>query len=419
MTAIQVLWLALAGQLLLPGPSDLLESGYLSSWGALPMGAGSRYLIDGLPVSAAGIDRLPPWGSVEKLQVSSPLEGGLWSGGKWTFDIAGHSVPDSSYYTQVGLFQNTSDRHRYTGSLRRPLPGGVGLKVTAGREDSLRIERIGLFWRGMSAEGVAWRDEGDAYVAHLYGSPVPGTLLRASLSSPSAGDRWVEGLAEGRMRLAGAELSAGLAGALGEDSQRVEAHMLGRFPIGSVSLTARADLQGAADSIEGGGAAGILADLGPLGASAGALLPPGGDAQGVLSARYGPAEFAALLQEDLASAAIHAGGTWGLSRMDLMAGADSDDTLYAGMRVLPGVRIVNAVLRMGGRARLQGRAGGDWEVHGDAIASYSLSTFSMVLALEDLEDIQDGGSSFTYGVLWEFSDEAARPEQEEQGEGEG
>ncbi len=417
MTASILLISAISGSALLPGPADLLETLSLAEWAAVPLGAQTRTLLDGLPVSDAGLDRLPPWGAVRSMSLRSPVEGGLWSGGRWSLEFTDHGIPDSSYRTRVGLFQNTFDRHRYTGSLRRPLPWGLGMDVTAGREDSLRMERIRLKWRGLTADGLAWRQDNDAYSAWVGGSPLPGTFGRVSLTSPREGDRWPGGLLQAGLDLGAASLEAGAAGAVQEDSSRLEAHLLGRMPLGGVCLTARGDLEGPGESPDHGLAGGIATELGPVALSAGVVSPPGEGVAGVLSARAGPASLGLTVDDSVASASAGLGLEWGLSRMDVRGSADTGDSLQAEARLLPGVRIVKARLRAGGRFRARGRAGGEWDLHGDAVASYTLSTFSIVVALEDLEDLNEGGTSFTYGVLWSFSDEAKRPEREDDGEG--
>jgi hypothetical protein len=181
-----------------------------------------------------------------------------------------------------------------------------------------------------------------------------------------------------------------------------------------MSLTARGDLEGAADSVELGAAAGLGAALGPLSLSLGAVSAPGEALGGVIGAQAGPATLGVMVGEERSSAALGMGLDWGLSRIDLRCAANTDDSLEVEGRLLPGVRIINARLRAGGRLRASTGPEGEWEVQGDAIATYTLSTFSMVVALENLEDVYDDGTSFTYGVLWSFSDDVRRPERPEQ-----
>lgn len=406
----------LSSQALTPLPVDLLESASLSEWAGIPLGAGSRVLLNGLPTGPAGLDRLPPWGSVESLRAVPPLDGGLWSAGHWSLAASGHSIPDSSYRTRVGLFQNTFDRHRYTGSLRRPLPWGVGLGVTAGREDSLRMEHIRMTWRGLTLDGLAWREDRDMYSAWLGGSPAPGVFGRLTLDSPREGSRWLGGLAGWAGQVSGLRLEAGAAGHASGDSSRLEAHALARLPLGGgLTLTARGDAGGGGDSLEYGWAAGLGADIGPLRATLGAVEVLGRDPEATASAAAGPAQLGLRAWADGAAASLGVGGVWGLSRFDLTAAADTDDSLRVTARALPGVRIVNARLRGGGRLRAVHGPVDGWDLHVDALAEYRLSTFSIVAGLEDLEDVMDGGTSFTYGVLWSFTDEAARPEEPEDG----
>ena len=419
MTAALLLASLLSAGAMYPGPADLLETMSVVGWAAVPLGSEPRTLLDGLPVSDAGMDRLPPWGVLGTVELRSPVAGGLWSGGRWSLEVTDHEIPDSSYYSRVGLFQNTFDRHRYTGSLRRPLPWGMGMDVTAGREDSLRMERIRLAWRGITADGLAWREDDDAYSAWIGGSPLPGVFARASLSSPSEGNRWPGGLVQAGVDWGRARLEAGAAAAATGDSSRLEGHLLGQLPVGAVTFAARGDMDGPADDPEAGFGGGLMAALGPVELSAGVVSPPGEGLTGVLSAAAGPASLGLQADERAVTAGAGVGLDWGLTRIDLRGGVDSRDSLEAEARLLPGVRIVNARLRAGGRFRARGSTNGDWDLHGDAIASYTLSTFSIVVALEDLEDLREGGTSFTYGVLWSFTDEARRPEREGNGEGGG
>lgn len=409
----------LSAQTLSPEGADLLESSSLAGWAAVPLGAGSRALIGGLPTGPVGLDRLPPWGTVDSLSVVPPLEGGLWSGGRWSLAFSDFSIPDSSYQTRVGLFQNTFDRHRYTGSLRRPLPWGLGIGVTAGREDSLRTERIRMRWRGLEFDGMAWRERQDVYSAWVGGRPLDGTFCRLELSSPRQGSRWLGGLAQWGGELGGARLMAGAALHAADDSSRLEGHGLLRLPAAdALSLTARVDVEGSADSLEYGWGGGVGASLGPIRATFGGLARPGEDPEATASAEAGPAILGLRTDGNAVSAALGAGGSWGLSRLDLVASADTDDSVRVVARALPGVRIVNARFRAGGRFRALHSREGEWELGGDAMAEYRLSTFRIVVGLEDLQDATAGGTSFTYGVLWSFSDEAARPRDPDEG-GEG
>jgi hypothetical protein len=286
------------------------------------------------------------------------------------------------------------------------------MNVTAGREDSLRMERIRLVWRGLAADGIAWREDTDAYSAWIGGSPLAGTFGRLSLSSPREGQRWAGGLVQAGLDREGARLELGAAAAGCGDSSRLEVHTLGRLPLGRFTLVTRGDLEGPADSPDPGLAGGVMVGLGPVALSAGAVSAPGDGLEGVLSATAGPAAASIAFDDSCASAGAGLGMEWGLSRVDLAAAADTDDSLEARLRLMPGISIVNARLRAGGVLRARGLAGGDWELQGDAMAEYTLSTFSMVVALEDLDELYDGGTSFTYGVLWSFTDLVKRPERE-------
>ncbi|HRY62073.1 MAG TPA: hypothetical protein P5266_07705, partial [Candidatus Fermentibacter sp.] len=138
-------------------PLDLLETGIMLEWSELPFMAGLdvRTTVDGRPLLLCGGPGvpLPPWGSFEHLEILSPLEAGVWGGGGWTAEFSTPGIPDSSYRSSVGLLENTVGRNRYSGFLQRPLPLGMGVSASLGREDTISTQLLGLERGPLSATG--------------------------------------------------------------------------------------------------------------------------------------------------------------------------------------------------------------------------------------------------------------------------
>ncbi len=392
--------LALLGARFQPGPDDLLETGLLYWWTDLAAIEPSRILLDGMPLLLSGEAPAPPWGSFDALEILSPIESGVWGGGRWTVDLSGRDIPDSSFDSTVGLLENTVYRNRYSGGLFRPLPLGTGLGAVLSREDTLSSQYMRIERPPFSAGGIAWQAGEDGYSGHA-AMTASALDIRAGLASTSAGSRALEGLLTLEPPAGPVELAVA-AGISGWDTLGlVEGHALARMPAGRFTLVARGDLGYDGEEIDPAFTAGTLVETGGprFGLAWGGA--PGLEHHLTATADWGPAG---------ARVSLPGGGAVLGARVSLtpwlgLSALSSGDSLRFGGRLAPSIGYgARGRLRLGGRGswtRVSGED--DWDA--DILASFELLGFTLVCALEDVPD--DEARSITYGIVWSFSDSPA------------
>jgi hypothetical protein len=403
-------------------PWDLMETSSTFFWSSgTAMGGRTTLLFDGEPVVLLGDPGLPPWDSFAGVTQYNPLEGGLWSSCRWSLDFKLPEIPDSTYESKVGLLENTSGRNGYTGFLRRPLPGGLLLGLSIGREDTFSSQRVRLLLGRLDFTARLRQGDADRYMLSTGWSDGNGLRIRSGFARMYHGGRQLELF--GSMLLGSEVLSfeAGIGGSWLSDSLlHGELHVLSRMRPGVFTLTGRADLTDNDGEFNLGGAGGCMVHLGPLELQTGVYAAPGDDPALLLQADAGPATARLVLD----GKTVAAGGDLCFSVINLLAKGsftawESDSAAVAGL-LLPSVRYWNAWIRAGARCDLRWAEGVGWEGSVDILSAFTLGRFAMLFAVENVDD--DLERNWTYGISWEFTD---RPpsvdtgEEDDRGGGEG
>jgi hypothetical protein len=385
-------------------PWDIMETPWVYGWTCATAVSGTgRILFDGEPAVLAGDPGLPPWGSFPHASQLNPLEGGLWSSSDWSLDFAMPEIPDSSYESMVGLLENTSDRNRYMGYLRRPLPLDILFDLSVDRNDSLNSQRITLE-RGPFDFSARFRQgDGDRYMLGCGWSDGGGIGIRTSFARMYDGGRQAGLLGSFSVESPLFSLQAGAGGAWLKDSVlHGELHLLTRYRPGRFTITARGDLTDDDGEFSPGGALGCGTEFGPLGLQAGAYAPPGEDIRLLVQANAGPAAALAVLDDGRLSA----GAQLDFTMSNLMARGSvtmtGEDTVSVAGVLLPSVRYWNALISAGARCDLDWIDGDGWSGTADLLSTFTLGRFALMVAVENVDD--DYARSWTYGITWEFTD---------------
>lgn len=398
----------LSAGLFQPSPLDLVETELMLGWSELPWLFETRTLVGGQPpMLRVAAPPHPPWGGTGGVEIRSPLESGLWGSGGWTVEYSDLPVPDSTFDTLVGLMENTRGRNRYTGVVSRPLPAGLGICASLGMADTVTTQLARLERGGLSVSGYSWQGVDDAYSARL-GLDAGALAAAAGISSPAAGERFLEALLEFGTRTG--SLSAGAAVGASRDIEDpasdslslLEAHARVALDLGSVTAMVRADGIRAGDSTRLDPAAGLLLRTG------GPLVGAGWTADGPMAtASWGPAGVEVSWSDDGRPAAGAHLAIAGLGRVSAGWTADSA-RVHADL--LPGFRWGLTGRVMGGGRMTLETEDGSWSLAMDLCAAFTLRTFTLAGALEDVldADVRRG----TFGISWSFSDELQRDGEE-------
>ncbi len=363
---------------------------YQSTASFMTAGGAGTVLMDGVPLVPFGSGPIPPAASRSGTSITDPLSSGLWGGGRWCMSASRAEVPDSAFETGISLLQNTEVRSRYGVYLRRRVPPGMLGGFYWARGDSAAVSLVDLERGPATGTMVFWRD---GY--SLGGGYAPGPVrTMAGFSRLFHGDRrpWV--LAELRSDTGRFFYGAGAGAAWTEPSIHWR-----------TALSGGAEIAGATVSLNGemnDGRAVLCTGIRLPGAlSLGVVIPDSGRAGGFASGGLGAFSAAARIN-DVNRAAVSAALEGNILRGSGGVCWDFDrDSLSLSAWVLPGVNWYRARLEAGGRIR-GGVDDGGWQGTVDALAGFTLRTFSFALALEDVTDATS--RSWTFGVTWSFSE---------------
>lgn len=397
-----------------PSAQDLLETGLCFEWSELPLLGPTAVLVDGEPGLLYGECPLPPWGSFSSARVVGPLDAGIWAGGRWSLEFKTEQIPDSSFDSMVGLLENTRGRNRYSGSLRRPLPGGLGFSAVLAREDTISSQMVLLDAGPLEAGGWFWQrstDGGAAWLAAVAG----GFRGRAGLAMRRTGVHMWEARAaqEAFSGFLSGQLAASITGS--DTVASAGAHVRVCADAGPLDLVARIDGAWAPDSLSAGWAAGPSAVVAGFTVSLCVRKPQGtDDIEGILTADRGFAGVEAVLDDGGAAMGAHLLGPLSTAA-SVLASADST---RVGATALPGMRWGSSgFLRLGGRLVAVHSADEGWSEALDLISSFDIGGFSLVGAAEDVTDDQE--RRYSYGITWSFSDRQGSAGREGRGDGGG
>lgn len=380
----------------------LLEEGW--EWSAaapfLVSGGTERVILDGLPLVPFGPSPVPPRSSRVATAVSSPVEAGLWSRGEWCLTMSSRPVPDSSLESGFSLLQNTVGRSRYEVYLRRRLPGSVLGSFGSHRGDSSAVSMAALRRNSLSGGGVFW-ESGYSLNAGFSQDGLP--RLYGGFSRLSPGDRRPFLLGEFTTYPGRVSIGAGLGAAWSDPDLLWRGAFRAGLSLGDAIISLHGDMDDSSHVLSAG-----LSVPGML--SAGVVLPDSGPVGGHATGAHGPFRVAGRFN-DVNRAAVSFQESGSLIRGAAGLCWDFDrDSLSLAAWVLPGMNWYRARVEAGGRVSGGVDAEGGWTATFDALAGFTLRTFSFALGLQDLTRPAD--RSWTFGVTWSFTDEPPAPPEE-------
>jgi hypothetical protein len=384
-----------------PGPSDALETSEMFKW-ASPFVTGWSLSVvrDGVPVTVSGYRPLPGWGSFDSLTVRTPLDAGVWGGGKWETDFSSYEVPDSSFNSSIGLVENTSGGNRYSAGLRRPVTSLFRMDLSMAREDTVNDQRFVLGMGELEAGGRGWRAGEDGYALWTGWRPAEG-LARITFAHFRSGGEYWEALAMLELAAGPFSVRSAAAASLEDDSvHNIQGHLRLEMPVGGMRAVARGALVDDDGELLLGGTAGLIAEPWVLRLQAGLTAEPGADPRIMGAVGAGPSDLFVEVWD-------------GVFRTGLQTVVNTEyGFLHAGARAGEDTLVFNGILMpsvpWGAAGRLYG--GISWEVTGtdtstvgtmDARSMFTLGRFAFIFALED---VLDDWRSYSFGITWTFSD---------------
>lgn len=365
-------------------------------------GGFDQVILDGMPLVPFGSAPVPQRWSRGATAVSSPTDAGLWSGGGWCLKAASHPIPDSSFESGISLLQNTENRSRYAVYLRRRLPGSVLGSFDSSRGDSSAVSMVTLRRNPVSGGALFWKD---GYSLHAGLSPGHMRFM-GGFSRLSPGDRRPYLMGEFLSYPGRVSVGAGLGAAWSDPDLFWRGALMAGIAVKPVNLSLHGDINDSSHVFS----AGISL---PGAMSIGAAFPASGPVRGHLTGGIGAFRVAGRFN-DVNRAAVSFRGSDARVRSAAGACWDFDrDSLSLAAWALPGIDWYRARVEAG--ARLSGGLDreGRWTSTVDALAGFTLRTFSFALGLEDLTS--STSSSWTFGVTWSFTEDPPAPPEDREG----
>ncbi len=386
-----------------PEPYDLLQTHSMFSGLNLPFG---RYtvLTGGMPVLTEGANRIPGWDSFASLEVTNPLEAGLWCNGMWCLNFIPAQVPDSSFSSKVGLLENTAERNRYSAYLRRPLFSELRFDLSLSRDRTDKDQVLRVYLGEFRFGGRSWQNDGSAYALwttwHRSTSDV-----RLSFSRLYSGGRKFE--LTGSLHsdnIVGMNADAGFLASYTEDSVACgEVRLLLRKSVGNTSLMCRGVLGQTDDTLSTGGTAGFITEIGEVTLELGHIYKSGNDTPYSLCVlQYGPAELSLILDNYgnfRANCSVITKLPYAVLKTSVSTSADTAG--FTGL-ALP-------YIKWGETGHIYGGASWDYrsidreeDILGfDIVSLFTLNTFAFIFSIEE---VLDDSRNYTFGITWGFDD---------------
>ncbi len=364
-------------------------------------------LAGDLPMVAIGSSPLLPWPEAHTLD---PLNSGIWGGGRWNTTVGERTFQDSTSNSKIGLIQNTMDHSRYIFQLDRPLPWSMSGNFQILREDTVRLaeailKRGSFNMRTMSWEGVGYGWGSWAGWKSQYG------YARAGFSRLTPGDRRPELLAGLTASLTTISFELGAAGSY------VDSTLQGRGVAGISSALGKAQASGYFEYNDQGESVwgGIKLPAGPVELSTALSKPAGGELFHTLAIRHPDFNIVARFFDETAVAADAQAERGFLRGKGAVCWNFENESLSTTSWLLLGVNWYMARIEAGPRFTAAMDSTGSWEGTVDALLGFTLASFSLESAVEDIT--HDANRNWSFGITWAFTDEPpVTPIEETEGE---
>lgn len=379
---------------------------YRWEWNATPpfmvSGGFDQVLHHGLPLVPFGEAPVLPGPSRAVTAVENPLGGGLWSRGGWSLSTRSPEIPDSLLESGFTILQNTEFQSRYSVYLRRRLPGSILGGLSSSRGDSSGVSHIHLERGGLDTRGLFWNRGYSLQAGFRYRA----ARSAGGFSRLHPGDRRPWLISEISTLTGGFRFAAGAGTAWSDPDLLWRGAAMASAGAGPLIFSLHGDISESGHVVWGGLSL-------PGGAAAGVVLPDSGRTGAFLQATRKWGEMA-LRFNDVNRVAVSLAGPERLFRGMGAACWDFDrDSLALTAWALPGFDWYRARIEGGLRATAEKGWEEPWTGTLDALAGFTLRTFSFALALENITS--DPGRSWTFGVTWSFTDDPpAIREDEEQ-----
>ena len=398
-------------------PTSQTEDWYSLMQNRYQLGCSADFLLSGenetgilageLPMVAIGSPPLLPWPEAHTVD---PLRSGIWGGGRWNTRVVDRASQDSTSISKIGLIQNTMDHSRYIFQLDRPLPWKMTGNFQILREDSVRLvetvlERGSFNMRTMSWEGM------DYGWGSWTGWESSQAYARLGYSRLTPGDRRPEILAGATVNLSSLTLEIGAAGSY------VDSTVQGRGVAGISTDLGNAHVSGFFEYNEDGESmwGGVRLPAGSFEFSAALSSPSGDELFHTLAVRHPHFNIVARFLDETAVAA-DAQVAKGFFRGKGAACWNFENELLSTTSwMLLGVNWYRARIEAGPRVNATIDSVGTWEETIDVILGFTLASFSIESAIEDITN--DIDRSWSFGITWAFTDEPpVTPIEETEGE---
>ena len=389
---------------------SLLQSRYQLGCSAdflISSGIETGVLAGDLPVVAIGSTPVLPWPDAH---TADPLNSGIWGGGRWNTRVVERAFQDSSSISKIGLIQNTLDHSRYIFQLDRPLPWRMSGNFQILREDSVQLTEAVLERGPFNMRTMSWEGMGYGWGSWT-GWKSPQLYARAGYSRLTPGDRRPELLAGFMADLASFSFEIGAAGSY------VDSTLQGRGVAGISTYLGNAHASGYFEYNDDGESlwGGIKLPAGSFEFSAALSSPAGDELFHTLAVRHPDFNIVARFFNETAVAADAQVAKGFFRGKGAACWNFQDDILSTTSWMLLGVNWYRARIETGPRFTAVMDSTGTWVETIDLLLGFTLASFSLESAVEDIT--QDADRSWSFGITWAFTDEPpVTPVEETEGE---
>jgi len=375
---------------------SLLQSRYLNGCSADYLAAGESGVLNGeLPMVAIGSLPEIPWSDAHMVD---PLASGIWGGGKWNISVGNRSFQDSLSISRIGLMQNTEDHSRYIFRLDRPLPWGASGNFEILREDTLRLFSAVLNRGSLSMRTMSWEGRNYGW-GSVVGWTAPRLYARTGFFRLNPGDRRPEVLVGGSTALSSFTFEAGAAASL------VDSTVQSRAVAGISSIAGNARFSGYFEYADEGEGfwGGVTVPVNGIELSA-AVSKPAGDKLFQMAALRHPLFNLVGRFDDEIVAAADAEAAMGFFRGKAAASWNfTTDSLSVVSWILVGRDWYRGRFEAGPRITTGMNSAGEFSETLDAVLGFTLVTFSISTAVEDITDATN--RSWSFGITWSYTDQ--------------